>query len=615
MKNLSRRSGLQRMSREMRGLSRAMAPLGRAARSAAGGMARLAGLSGAVSLGAAAASIKGFADEADRLAKLGRMTGFAVQQLRDLEHVGGLVGISQQKIAAATGTFNKRLGELRAGTGMLASVLKKTNPELLKQLKTAETTPEALEAVISAMRALPNEADRAALAAAAFSKANQEMSQFATLSADELSKLVAEGRNLRGVLSDDAANKAEAFNDSLYRVGQAVKGIRDAIGTDLMPKLTPLVEKLAEFAVLNREAMSSNIADAITAIATNLSNVDWQAVGSSLVSLGKSLFKFGETVSTIAGYFGGLEGAMIAVGAITFAPLIASVGQVAVAASRVALAFGPIGWAVAAVTFSLTQNWEAFSDSIARITTGIKETVMAGFGGIAAVISGDFATAAKEGARYLGGIKEAFGGIGDTSKAFIDGLIIGINNLTGTKLPTLKSSLEGLGKNLEGAFDGVQEAWSTALDGIKDYLAGWKEWILKLLQPVIDTANKVRNAFSGFSGLMNGNSAHGEQMTGAERRKARGRATGGPVRAGGLYKVGEHGEELFVPGSSGGILSHSLLKEMVRGRQSQAQPPQIEGGLDINVKFANAPAGTSAHTQRASSIFRKVYLDTGAVMA
>jgi hypothetical protein len=57
------------------------------------------------------------------------------------------------------------------------------------------------------------------------------------------------------------------------------------------------------------------------------------------------------------------------------------------------------------------------------------------------------------------------------------------------------------------------------------------------------------------------------------------RADGGPTRAGTPYLVGERGPELFVPGTSGGVMSNSDL------RASMGAAPGASGGPVLNMSF------------------------------
>jgi hypothetical protein len=55
-----------------------------------------------------------------------------------------------------------------------------------------------------------------------------------------------------------------------------------------------------------------------------------------------------------------------------------------------------------------------------------------------------------------------------------------------------------------------------------------------------------------------------------------GRATGGPVQRGQLYKVGEQGEELFAPGMTGTIIPNDQTQAIMDGLNSRFQAPRTQ---------------------------------------
>jgi tape measure domain-containing protein len=70
------------------------------------------------------------------------------------------------------------------------------------------------------------------------------------------------------------------------------------------------------------------------------------------------------------------------------------------------------------------------------------------------------------------------------------------------------------------------------------------------------------------------------------------RANGGPVSAGSPYVVGEHGPELFVPGSSGSVVSNSNL------RSAMGAAPGSSGSPVLNMSFQTTSIGGVEYVSR-----------------
>ena len=87
-----------------------------------------------------------------------------------------------------------------------------------------------------------------------------------------------------------------------------------------------------------------------------------------------------------------------------------------------------------------------------------------------------------------------------------------------------------------------------------------------------------------------------------------GRASGGPVRAGGLYRVGERGEEWFLPAMAGTIIPHHQVRTMqdLKPRLAPAAPA-IEFHQSFQIESTDGPGVQAAlaaalpHVVRATS--------------
>lgn len=205
-------------------------------------------LFGLIALGAIGLMLKKFADAGDKLAKFSRRVGIGVESLQEWRFAAGLAGIEAEAFDKSIEKLAKGIGEARAGTGTMVTLLKKTNPELLRQLLLVEKTEDALLLGVDALRKTTNAQDKAALSTALFGRAGTKMINLSENTTKALADQRKEARAL-GLITEGGAKDSELFNDALLRAQMALIGIRNVIGEELLPVLTPMIDKFKEFAI------------------------------------------------------------------------------------------------------------------------------------------------------------------------------------------------------------------------------------------------------------------------------------------------------------------------------------------------------------------------------
>jgi hypothetical protein len=242
MKRMAEKAG-----RAMKKAARFAVGLGRAA----GRMAKVGLLALAGAATAALVGVTKMADGMDNLAKKTRAINFPIEEFQEFQFAFQQAGVDSQVFEKSLGKFTKNLGEAQGGYGAMVTALKKTNPQLLKQLKTVDSTSEAFEMYIDEIRKAPTAAKKAALASAAFGRAGLEMINGANLSSEALAELRGQMRE-NGVVTAEQAAKAEEFNDMWNRVKLTLLGtLRDVIAP-MLPKMTEFLNMMREWVVQNK---------------------------------------------------------------------------------------------------------------------------------------------------------------------------------------------------------------------------------------------------------------------------------------------------------------------------------------------------------------------------
>ena len=199
-----------------------------------------AGFGAAALIGATKRSL----EFADSLAKTSDVIGISTTKLQELHHAADLSGISTQALDSSMTAFAKRLGEARAGTGTLVTLLNKMDPALLQAVQGARNVDEAFDLITRRAAELGNSMDRAALLSAAFGR--QAGPQMAILLRDGvkgLEDMSAEAHKLGLIMDEEVLRNAESANDAMTNLSKIV-GVSL---TTAFASLAPEIESFAKF--------------------------------------------------------------------------------------------------------------------------------------------------------------------------------------------------------------------------------------------------------------------------------------------------------------------------------------------------------------------------------
>ena len=328
-------------------LGRAIGGLSGTAGKVSGGLKGLAGAAGGLSgaLGSLvplatgaglAAMAKGAIDAADNMFDLSQKTGVSVESLSKFQQAANASGTSIEGVGAAMIKLNKGLA---AGGGPAADALKALGLSATDASGKLKSTDKVMLEVADKFKAMPDGAQKTALALKLFGKAGADMIPLLNGGAKSIEGLAA-------TMSTKFAQGADKLNDKLAALQGKLLGLGVSIGTALMPLL-------------------NGIADAVTAAANAFSALPGpiQAIVGGLVALAAAFVVLAPAISavisiagalaglglgaTIAGWLGAL-GPAIAGMTVAFSGLLAWLTGTLIP-GLLAIFSGPVGWTVLAV--------------------------------------------------------------------------------------------------------------------------------------------------------------------------------------------------------------------------------------------------------------------------
>jgi hypothetical protein len=233
---------------------------------AAGTGAAMAGMAGPIGIAVAGivatAAAAGFllkqlidlsvhtADWQGKMVDLSQQVGIGVETLSALEVVAATTGGSMSSLIASLGIFQKKMEEAN-------DVTSKTG-KLFKDLGiTSGDTETALRQAISTLGKMPEGYKQTAAALELFGRGGKAFLAVAKETNGDLDKLIARLRAMGIVLSKEAAEAADKFNDQLAILGFQARAIGGEIGAKLIPMLLRGLEDLSGVLKDNQAAISA----------------------------------------------------------------------------------------------------------------------------------------------------------------------------------------------------------------------------------------------------------------------------------------------------------------------------------------------------------------------
>lgn len=249
----------------------------------------------------------------------------------------------------------------------------------------------------------------------------------------------------------------------------------------------------------------------------------------------------------------------------------------------IAWAMGPVALlaaAIAGAAYLIYRNWDEIGPWFRRLWASVRTY----FEGMVEFVKGVFTLDFD---RALQGIKQAWGGADEFFATILDGIRTNFTVAWSAISPVLDSL---------GLLDPITAAWRAfqdAIGAILDWIAEKFRSAMAAIKPVIealkwvqDQKNAVVSAVGNVAAKLGTSYADRVDGDRASPLYDPGRALGGPVRAGMIYRWQEEGRELFMPRVDGDVISNRQLRAM----QAMAETPS---GVRV-ISASPGPGGRAA---------------------
>jgi hypothetical protein len=196
--------------------------------------------------GALVAFVKNAIDAADGLNKLAQRTGIATEQLSQLQYAAKLADVSHDSLNTAIKKLNVSIAEGRAGDQQKINSFKALG---ITTQDLGKGTVSVMLKIADAYAKAKDGAGKVENATKLMGKAGDEMIPLLNGGAQALRDLMAEADKLGLTISGDFAEKAEAFNDNLTRIGISGQKLAIILGTDVVEGLGKAAQAMADATV------------------------------------------------------------------------------------------------------------------------------------------------------------------------------------------------------------------------------------------------------------------------------------------------------------------------------------------------------------------------------
>lgn len=182
-----------------------------------------------------------FADDMNTLAST---TGLTTKQLQEFKYASDLIDVSVETLSGALKKTTASMVSAQDGTGKTAEAFKKLGVEITNSDGTLRNNSDVFNEAIKALGDIGNETERDALAMQIFGKSATELNPLIEGGIDTLQRMSEQANELGLILSQDALDGANAFNDQLDILKANGKATFNVIGTEIAGQLAPAMEEL-----------------------------------------------------------------------------------------------------------------------------------------------------------------------------------------------------------------------------------------------------------------------------------------------------------------------------------------------------------------------------------
>lgn len=228
------------------GLGKGLTSVGKTgAKVAAAGIAAV----GAAAAGAAAGALKLAKDvgkTADDLHTLSAQTGISTEQLQEWDYAMRFIDVDMNTMTGSMAKLVKNMDNANKGAKDQVEAFKRLNVAYQDGNGNLRNSQTVFKELIDALGNVQNETERDAIAMRLFGRSAQELNPLITAGSDELERLSKEAHEVGAVMSEDALDAAQEFDDMMQTLEASTKGLAASLGVAVLPAVQSVVGEITK---------------------------------------------------------------------------------------------------------------------------------------------------------------------------------------------------------------------------------------------------------------------------------------------------------------------------------------------------------------------------------
>lgn len=181
-------------------------------------------------------AVKGVAEYADEVNTLSKTTGMSTDAIQEYKYAADLLDVSFDTIEGSLTKLTKNMANGSEAFERLGISVRDQNGEL-------RDANDVFDEAITALGYIDNETERDAVAMEIFGKSAKDLNPLIKTGSKELGKLRKEAHDVGAVMSEDALEGANAFQDGIDRLKGTWDALKRTLGANILSKITPYLEK------------------------------------------------------------------------------------------------------------------------------------------------------------------------------------------------------------------------------------------------------------------------------------------------------------------------------------------------------------------------------------
>ncbi|NHC08446.1 phage tail protein [Azonexus fungiphilus] len=246
----------------------------------------LANLGVAVSVAGLTAMVKSAIDTGDALDEMSQRVGVSVETLSVWKPAAEQSGVSGESFEKGLRKLSSTMLEAATGSEDAARGFSAVGVEFKNQDDTLRATDQVLLDLAERFKAMPDGAEKTALAVQLFGKSGAELIPFLNQGRDGINELATEMQALGVQMSSETAAQAGNFNDALDKLHLATTSIGNQIIASLLPALNDMAGGMVESA--KQGGTLRAILDGVVLVLKTLA-LGAATVGKAFVALGEAI--------------------------------------------------------------------------------------------------------------------------------------------------------------------------------------------------------------------------------------------------------------------------------------------------------------------------------------